>query len=305
MPPAEPTAFSKPAAFVHRSKFGHTFRWQNGRRIPLHPLSPALANAVQTTLNLNADGTPLNYRGTKHGTNSTEWRRIDGAEIARLIDSGTITAILRSACPPDRAKDITYYNLKPKEKYDADTDIITRRIRGTIGGDRVNYPGLVTAATADRFTVKSFLHSLVSNRRNHNTDIRFATLNIVDFFLGTPLERPEFALISTKFIPQDIMDQYNLSSFISNGGILFRVDKCMYGLPQAAYLFNKHLVEHLATQGYIQHPDTPCLFAHLSNKVSFTLIIDDFGVTEVHFNHCLHSPCICHQLWRLEMQDRS
>ena len=49
-----------------------TFRWQNRRRIPLHPLSPALANAIQTTLNLNADGTPLNYRGTKSGPNSTE-----------------------------------------------------------------------------------------------------------------------------------------------------------------------------------------------------------------------------------------
>ena len=113
---------------------------------------------VQTTLNLNADGTPLIYRGTKNGPNSAEWRRMDGVEIARLIDSGTITAITRSACPPDRAKDITYYNPKPKEKYDAATDIVTRRIRGTIGGDRVNYPGLVSASTADLFTVQSFLH---------------------------------------------------------------------------------------------------------------------------------------------------
>ena len=130
---------------------------------------------------------------------------LNGAEwmVLRLHASSNLEpsplAILRSACPPDRAKDITYYNPKPKEKYDADTDIITRRIRGTIGGDRVNYPGLVTAATADLFTVKSFLHSVVSDRRNFNTDTRFASLDIVYFFLGTPLERPEFLYVPSLF----------------------------------------------------------------------------------------------------------
>ena len=155
---------------------------------------------------------------------------------------------------------------------------------------RVNYPGLVT--TADLFTVKSFLHSVVFYHRNFNTDTRFASLDIVDFFLGTPLERPEFVLISTKFIPEDIIDHYNLSQFISNGGILFRVDKCMYGLPQAAYLSNKRLVEHLATQGCLQDSNVPCLFAHLSNKVSFALIVDDFKIKYSSidsFNHLVFS----------------
>ena len=66
----------------------------------------------------------------------------------------------------------------------------------------------------------------------------------------------------------------------------------MYGLPQAAYLSNKHLVEHLATQGYIQDPNVPCLFAHLSNGVAFTLIVDDFGVkysSSDSFNHLVSS----------------
>jgi len=263
----------KPAAF-HR----HYFRWQNGKCIPLHPLSRAHANAVQTTLNLNADGTPLNYRGTFRGPNSSEWRRMDGAEISRLIDSGTISAIHRSACPADRVKDVTYYNPKPKEKYNAETDEITRRIRGTIGGDKVNYPGLVSSATADLFTVKALLHTVVSDRYTSKTDTRFATLDIVDFFIGTTLERSEYVTIPIKFIPQAIIDQYGLCLFIHNNAILFRVDKCMYGLPQAAYLSNKHLVAHLATQGYLQDPNVPCLFSHTSNGIKFTLIVDDFGV---------------------------
>ena len=95
------------------------YRWQNSKKVQCHPLSRKRfsANATQTTLNLNADGTPLNYRGTYRSSHSSEWRRMDGAEISRLIDTATITAILRHDCPPDRRKDTTYYNPKPKEKY--------------------------------------------------------------------------------------------------------------------------------------------------------------------------------------------
>ena len=97
-----------------------SYRWQNGQKLSCHPMSRKrhFANAAQTTLNLNADGTPLNYRGTYRSSHSHEWRRMDGAEISRLIDTATITAILRRDCPGDRSKDITYYNPKPKEKYD-------------------------------------------------------------------------------------------------------------------------------------------------------------------------------------------
>jgi hypothetical protein len=113
--------------------------------VPTHTHAPPNAlphiNATQTTLNLNPDGSPLTYRSTHKGPNSSEWRRMDGDEIARLIDSGTMSAIARSDCPQNRFPDITYYNPKPKEKYNAVTDQITRRIRGTIGGDRINYPG--------------------------------------------------------------------------------------------------------------------------------------------------------------------
>ena len=165
---------------------------------------------------------------------------MDGAEISRLIDTATITAILRRDCPADRLPDITYYNLKPKEKYDEVNDEITHRIRGTISGDRINYPGIVTAATADdATTVRSLLHSVVSDCHNHGTDTRFANhsvvsdchnygtatrvanLDIIDFFLGTDLTRPEFVSIPREFILDDILTKYNLHAFIRNDAILF------------------------------------------------------------------------------------
>ena len=52
----------------------------------------------------------------------------------------------------------------------------------------------------------------------------------------------------------------------------------MYGHPVAGRLANQDLVDHLATAGYVQDPNIPCLFSHTTSSISFTLVVDDFGV---------------------------
>ena len=54
--------------------------------------------------------------------------------------SSTIWPILLDEQPIERRRDTTYYNSQTKEK--------ENRIRGTIGGDRVHYPGPTNARTA-------------------------------------------------------------------------------------------------------------------------------------------------------------
>ena len=63
------------------------------------------------------------------------------------------------------------------------------RIRGTAGGDRINYDGPTKANTAYLFTVKTLLQSVVSDSAN------FMTLNIKDFYPMTPLLRSEYIRI--------------------------------------------------------------------------------------------------------------
>ena len=69
----------------------------------------------------------------------------------------------------------------------------------------------------------------------------------------------------------------HLEEYLSNGAILFEVTKGMYGLPQSGLLAQQRLVAHLAAHGFIQHDRVPCLFAHVTNGVTFTLVVDDFG----------------------------
>ena len=238
-------------------------------------LSRTLGQA-NAALNLNSDGSPLTYRSAINGPNGAHWRREEGVEIGKLIDTNTMHAVHVFAQPADRRKDTTYYNPQVKEKpgihSDTGEDTTRRRVRGTIGGDRINYPGEVSARTADMEVVKILLNSVVS------TDAKWMTLDIEDYYLGTPLPRHEWLRIHVKFIPSDTIAMYELEQYIINEHILFCVTKGMYGLPQAGKLAQDRLCAHLASFGYVQAANVPCLFQHESNGVTFTLVVDDFGV---------------------------
>ena len=79
----------------------------------------APANAYATVpFNVNPDGSPLTYRTATHGPESEDWQTAEAAEIDRLLDTTTMHAIHLHQQPSDRRGDTTYYNPKPKEKYD-------------------------------------------------------------------------------------------------------------------------------------------------------------------------------------------
>eukprot|EP00957_Ditylum_brightwellii_P115317 8793521-Ditylum_brightwellii.AAC.1 len=74
------------------------------------------------------------------------------------------------------------------------------------------------------------------------------------------------------------MQEYNLHKLIQNEYIYIEVRKGMYGLPQAGILANKLLKERLATAGYCPTRHTPGLWQHKWRPVTFSLVVDDFGI---------------------------
>ena len=93
-------------------------------------------------LNLNQDGTPLTYRTAKSGPNRDQWQTAEDTEVSRLIDSQTMFPRHPQDQPSDRRKDTTYYNPQTKEKLKDNEKVY--RIRGIIGGDRINYTGITS-----------------------------------------------------------------------------------------------------------------------------------------------------------------
>ena len=52
----------------------------------------------------------------------------------------------------------------------------------------------------------------------------------------------------------------------------------MYGLPQAGIIANELLEKRLNNKGYFQSKLVPGLWTHHTRPISFTLVVDDFGV---------------------------
>jgi hypothetical protein len=51
--------------------------------------------------------------------------------------------------------------------------------------------------------------------------------------------------------------------------------------PKPARIANDQLLTFLAQDGYHQPPNTPGLFMHTTRPVTFSLVVDDFGVKYV------------------------
>ena len=103
-------------------------------------------------------------------------------------------------------------------------------------------------------------------------------MDISDFYLNTLMNRPEYMRIPLKIIPQQMIDDYDLTELAHNGYIYFQVDKGLYGLVQAGKLAYDQLLQRLTAADFYPAPHAPGLFLHKTRPISFTLCVDDFGI---------------------------
>ena len=97
--------------------------------------------------------------------------------------------------------------------------------------------------------------------------------------------------INIRDIPDEIITKYNLMPLVHNGFIMVEIRKGMYGLPQTGILASNRLQKHLREHGYVVVPHTPGLFKNVTLPISFTLVVDDFGIKYINtcdWEHLLH-----------------
>jgi hypothetical protein len=111
---------------------------------------------------------------------------------------------------------------------------------------------------------------------------------IKDFYLGTPTAQFKYVRIPVKHIPANILEQYNLAPLFHNDHVMAEVRKGMYGLPQAGILAYNRLIKHLHAHGYTAATNIPGIFRHRTRPVTFTLVVDDFGVKYVGEHNAQH-----------------
>ena len=215
------------------------------------------------------------YRELSQCSEGALWQGSNADEIGRLAQGygtvkGTNTIYFINVKDIPKGRKATYLRVVSAMRPEKENP---RRVRWTVGGDRIDYPDDVSTKTADLTTAKLLINSTVST-----PNARYMTIDLKDFYLGTPMSRYEYMRIPIDMLPEAIIDQYNLRPLFHNGYVFVEIRRGMYGLPQAGRLANDQLIAFLATHGYRPAPLTPGLWRHDTKDIVFSLVVDDFGV---------------------------
>eukprot|EP00804_Cyclotella_cryptica_P007549 CCRYP_010638-RA/>CCRYP_010638-RA protein AED:0.05 eAED:0.05 QI:0/0/0/1/1/1/3/0/1237 len=209
-------------------------------------------------------GTLLNYRAfLRHPAYHDNWTKSSANEFGRLANgvggrikgTNTIRFIRKRDIPKNRVKDITYSQfvctIRPEKKE-------PNRTRLVVGRDRINYPGEVATPTADMLAAKILFNSVIST-----ANARFMTMDISNFYLNTPLKRPEYIRMKLSDIPEEIITEYKLRDLMEPDDCVYIIIVLgMYGLPHARLIANKLLEKRLNQHGYQQSKLVPGLWKH-------------------------------------------
>ncbi len=86
------------------------------------------------------------------------------------------------------------------------------------------------------------------------------TMDISNFYLMTPLHRPEFIRMKLSDIPDEIINEYKLQDKTTPSGSIYIDAKCgIYSLPQSRLIANELLEKRLNEHGYQQSKLVPGL----------------------------------------------
>ena len=198
----------------------------------------------------------LAYKGPWSLSSANEFGRLTNGVGDRIKNpTNLIRFICKKDIPKDRRKYVTYGQFVCTvcpEKAESN------RTRFTVGGDRINYPGEVATPTADMMVAKCLFNSVISTK-----GAKFMTIDISNFYLMTPLKRPEYIRMKMADIPDEIIKEYNLKEKATpDGSIHIEANKGMYGLPQASLLANELLEKRLNARGCHQSKLVPGLWKH-------------------------------------------
>jgi hypothetical protein len=108
---------------------------------------------------------------------------------------------------------------------------------------------------------------------------RCMMIDLKDFYLNTPMERPEYMRLKLSDIPEEIIVQYKLRDIATPEGYVYsEITKGMYGLPQAGIIAQVLLEDRLGKHGYSQSNIIPGLWTHKTRPILFSFVVDDFAV---------------------------
>ena len=89
----------------------------------------------------------------------------------------------------------------------------TRRTRLTVGGNLLDFAGLLSTPTATVTTAKCLFNSVIST-----TGAKCIIADVKNFYLNNDLPEPKYMKLNMHIIPQEIIDEYALHKLVHENG---------------------------------------------------------------------------------------
>ena len=122
----------------------------------------------------------------------------------------------------------------------------THRTRLTVGGNLLDYAGVMSTPTETVTTRNCLLNSIV-----YNINDQCLNVDTDNFYLNNDLPDPEYMKIHISIIPEEVIEAYNCFTLQDkNGSVYMRICKGMHGLKQAGIISNLELQKNMAKFGY-------------------------------------------------------
>ena len=152
-------------------------------------------------------GKSLEYRHLLRGTNKDVWTRSLANDLG-ILAQGVVTRMPTDIntfffvrrCDIPAGRNVTYDRLVSSiQPHKTETN----RVRVTVGGEKMDFPGITTTTCASLTTTNCLINSTVST-----PSAKFMTLDVINFYYNTPLEWHNYMKMSLDMIPEEIIAQY-------------------------------------------------------------------------------------------------
>lgn len=236
-----------------------------------------LSEPVTFSLALSATPTPtrLTFRKATSGPRAAAFREAHEKEHAALFNpqsdgEACLTFVSWSELPPDVKPCPYVLVVREKPLPDGTTKA---KVRGVADGSHLPIDEPVMADTADIDVIKVHWNATVSSDRKR------AIIDAVNFYVGSEMTKHYYMVVRSSQLPESVRNSPTVIALMRGDRILVRIQKGLYGLPQAGRLARDRLVNHLGKADYVESEHVPSLFRHRHRDISFVLTVDDFDVS--------------------------
>ena len=200
-------------------------------------------------------------------------------EISNLVDKGCLEGVHRRSLTESQLKRIIRSSMFLKEKYKADGEFEKLKARLVAGGhmqDRSDM-GDVSSPVVNTTSI-NILAAVAAKERRHVVCVDIGSAFLNSDMSGEDVHMKLDAVMTKLLCGVDA----SFKQFVqSDGTIIVRLNKALYGCVKSSLLWYQTLSGFLMECGYVQNPYDPCVFNLTRDDVQCTVCfhVDDLMIT--------------------------